>query len=100
MRLLEVAFVRSKSMVGRKIGGEYVLVPIVSHGADLDSIFSLNRVATFIWEHLDGESTGSEIIQALTKQFEVDETEATRDYCAFLGQLQSIPAVEKAGQTK
>jgi hypothetical protein len=96
--LLEVSFARSKHMVGRKIGGEYVLVPIVSHGADLDGIFSLNRVATYIWEHLDGKSTGAEIVRALTRQFEIDEGGAAKDYCDFLEQLQSIQAVEEMGQ--
>jgi hypothetical protein len=99
-KLLESAFARSPHMVGRKIGGEYVLVPLVSHGADLDSIFALNRVAAFIWEHLDGKRTGTQIAKALTRQFDVEEHGATQDYCDFLRQLQSIQAVEETEQAR
>jgi hypothetical protein len=45
-------------MVGRRIGDEYVLVPLAGRGADLDSILNLNSVAAFVWEQLDGSRSG------------------------------------------
>src|SRR5204863_354692 len=36
------AYARGARIVGRRIAGEYVLVPLVTHGADLDAIFNLN----------------------------------------------------------
>jgi hypothetical protein len=87
------AFERSPQMVGRRIGGEYVLVPIVNRGADLDSMFTLNGVGTFIWEQLDGRRSGAQIVDALAAHFDVDALRAQEDYCRFLEQLQSIGAV-------
>ena len=42
--LLSDVFARSDRIVGRRIAGEMVLVPLVSHGADLDAIYNLNAV--------------------------------------------------------
>ena len=61
-RWLDEAWARSERMVGRRIGDEYVLVPLAGRGADLDSILNLNRVAAFVWEQLDGRRTGDAVV--------------------------------------
>jgi Coenzyme PQQ synthesis protein D (PqqD) len=86
-------FARSERMVGRRIADEYVLVPIVGRGADLDAIFNLNRVGAFIWERLDGRSSGEQIVRALMEEFDVDSARAMDDYRGFMAQLLSIEAV-------
>ena len=55
---LSDAFTRSDRMVGRRVADEYILVPIVGHGAELDGIYNLSRVGAFIWELLDGRHSG------------------------------------------
>jgi hypothetical protein len=80
-------------MVGRKIADEFILVPIVGRGADVDAIFTLNRVGTFIWDRLDGQTTGETIVAALVDDFEVDRAQAESDYETFLDQLLQIKAV-------
>jgi hypothetical protein len=98
--VLKTAFARSERMVSRRIAGEFVLVPIMSRGADVDSLFTLNRVGAFIWEHLDGQKTGAEIVAALQQRFEVDGKRAQADYCRFLEALQSIKAVTEPAAMK
>ena len=83
-------------MVGRRIGDEYVLVPLAGRGADLDSILNLNRVAAFIWEQLDGTRSGSDIVDALVSRFEVDTREAEADYLDLLTKLHGLKAVVSA----
>ena len=99
--LMKAAFVRSDRMVGRRIAGEYVLVPIMGSGADVDSIFTLNRVGAFIWENFDGRTTGDDVVDALGKKFDVAADQAREDYCEFVRKLQSIRALaeESAGRT-
>jgi hypothetical protein len=86
-------FARSPRMVGRRIAGEYLLVPIVGRGADLDAIYTLNPLGAFIWERLDGQTPGAAIIQAIVEGFEVESDRAADDYRSFLSQLVSIRAV-------
>jgi methyltransferase-like protein len=82
-------------MVGRRIAEEYILVPIVGRGADVEAIYTLNGVATFIWERLDGTQSGAAIVDAIVEQFEADRAAAARDYVQFLAKLVSISAVHR-----
>jgi hypothetical protein len=95
---LEAVYRRSDRMVGRRIAEEHVLVPIVGHGADLDSIFTLNRVASFIWDRIDGRTTGTVIVDAIVDHFQVERSQAARDYARFVEQLASVQAVMPAGE--
>jgi hypothetical protein len=80
-------------MIGRRIGEEFVLVPLAERGADLDSILNLSRVAAFIWELLDGERTGDAIVDAVVGRFEVDRPRAAADYLELLGTLRDLGAL-------
>ena len=92
---LHDVYVRSETMVGRRIADEFVLVPIVGHGAQLDAIYNLNRVGTVIWQQLDGRRRGKEIVAALVARFQVDHATAQADYVRFLTKLSSIGAVHR-----
>lgn len=91
---LGAVFARAERMVGRRIADQFLLVPIVSRGADVDALFNLNRVGTFIWERLDGATPGSLIVDALVTRFAVERDQAEADYRSFLASLLEIQAVE------
>lgn len=92
---LDDAYARGARIVGRRIAGEYVLVPLVTHGADLDAIFNLNAAGAFIWERLDGRTNGETIVAALVESFDVDEERARADYLSFVAQLEGLRAIER-----
>lgn len=81
--------------MGRRIAGEYVLVPLVGRGTDADFIYTLNRVAAAMWESLDGKATGNEVVGLVVKAFEVDAARAGRDYLELMETLESIEAVRR-----
>jgi Coenzyme PQQ synthesis protein D (PqqD) len=85
-------------MVGRRIGSEYVLVPLAERGADLDSILNLNTVAAFVWELLDGVKCGSDVVAAVVERFEVERPRAERDYLELVETLVAVGAVDPAGR--
>ena len=95
---LATAYGRSPRVVGRRIGDEYVLVPLAGRGVDLDSILNLNRVGAFIWEQIDGVRTGNDIVSALVARFEVGRPSAEADYLEFLTTLRGLKAVVSAGE--
>jgi hypothetical protein len=80
-------------MVGRRIAGEYVVVPLAGRGADLDSILNFNRAGAFIWEQLDGARSGRQIVAAMTAHFDVEAEKAAGDYLDFLAKLKELKAV-------
>jgi methyltransferase-like protein len=90
------AWARSPRMVGRRIGEEYVLVPLADRGADLDSILNLNRVAAFVWEQLDGQRNGSDVVASVLERFEVERARAEQDYLELIEALLEVGAVSSA----
>ena len=95
-RWLDETWARSERMVGRRIGDEYVLVPLAGRGADLDSILNLNRVAAFVWEQLDGRRTGAAVVSAVVERFEVEREQAERDTVELLDTLLELAAIVPA----
>ena len=91
--LLIQAFSRSPRMVGRRVAGEYILVPMAGRGAEVDALFNLNGVAAFIWEQFDGHRDGHRILAQIVEKFEVDNARAESDYLGFVGKLLSVGAL-------
>jgi hypothetical protein len=92
---LQSRFARSESIVSRKIADEYLLVPICRSAADVQSIYTMNEVATRIWELLDGSKRLCEIRDVLVREFDVAEDEAEGDLIELIRQLESVGAVER-----
>jgi hypothetical protein len=90
---LDEKWARSPRMVSRTIGGQCVLVPLAERGADLDSIFNLNRVAAFVWERLDGKRTVADLVAVVVERFDVDRERAQADTLELLETLQEIRAI-------
>jgi len=93
MDFLGRVFKKSDAMVFRKIGDEYILVPIRQGAGDLDSIYTLNETAARIWDLLDGTRTGMEIRDKITEEFDITPGEAEEDLVRHLKELASIKAI-------
>ena len=77
----------SKTVVTRKTGNEYVLVPIANNIADMDKVFTLNETGAFIWDQIDGKRSVEEIIGALTTEYDIDNETAAEDLFAFIDNM-------------
>ena len=78
-----------KSFVTRRIAGETILVPIAGDIADLNSVFTLNEVGSFIWELIDGRRSAQAIAEAVSAEFDVDMTRAGTDVDELLTALEA-----------
>jgi hypothetical protein len=75
---------RLTSVVSKKIKGEYLLIPLASNIADMDSLYKLNETGAFIWDGIDGRRTVSDIALMVASEFDVDKEEAERDTVEFV----------------
>jgi len=75
---------QSASIVTRKTGNEYVLVPITNHIADMNSVYTLNETGAFIWEQIDGKRSIGDIITAVTAEYDIDFRNAETDVFSFV----------------
>jgi hypothetical protein len=87
MTVLKSILSHSPSVVTRKTGNEYILVPVTNHIADMDSVYTLNETGAFIWDLIDGEKTVKEIITILTKEYNVNKEAATADVLDFINNM-------------
>ena len=80
-------YVHKDEIVSRNIAGETILVPIRGNLADMQNIFTLNRIGAFIWERLDGKNPLSGILGSLIDKYEVTEQDAEQDILEFIAQV-------------
>jgi hypothetical protein len=91
-----VRFVRSGSVVSRVIADETLIVPIRRGVGDLSSIYSLNPVASAIWNAITQPRTQAEILEAIRQEFEGTPHTACADIDAFLAEMASAGLVSVA----
>lgn len=77
----------SPTVVTRKTGNEYVLVPVADNIADMNSVYTLNETGAFIWEQIDGKRTINEIVDLLTEEYETEKGIAEKDVMEFVENL-------------
>lgn len=80
----------SSSVVTRKSGNEYILVPVTDNIADMDSVYTLNETGAFIWEQIDGKRTVKEIIDLVIQEYEIDRDSASKDVFDLIGHMQKF----------
>ena len=78
---------RSPSVVTRKTGNEYVLVPVTNNIADMNSVYTLNETGAFIWEQIDGKRNIEDIIGLVIQEYDIDVKTASRDVLEFVGSM-------------
>ena len=94
MDILDKVYRKSDSIVSRKIADEFILVPIRRNVGDLESIYTLNDVAAYIWELLDGKRNILEIREKIVEEFDVSPEEAEKDLLELLQQLVKMKAIK------
>ena len=93
MNDLETIYKKSDAMVSRRIGDESILVPIRKSAGDLESIYTLNDTAAYIWELIDGKTNVGEIKEKLISEFDVKPDEAEKDLLVHLRNLTTLKAI-------
>jgi hypothetical protein len=79
----ETYIARSTAIAARVLGGEMMIMS----AAD-STFFTLNEVATVIWQAADGRTPLSQIVkQRVCSEFEVSPEEASRDAEQFVSEL-------------
>jgi len=77
----------SPSIVTRKTGNEYVLVPVTNNIADMNSVYTLNETGAFVWELIDGNKNVGDLIEAVINEYNIDRETATSDMMAFIDNM-------------
>jgi|SRR6266480_4425802 len=82
-------YARSESVVSRVIAGETLIIPVRKGVGDLASIYSLNPVASVIWQAIQEPRPKEEIINFIEREFTGDRQQIEHDVDAFLDEMHS-----------
>ena len=77
------------SFVMREIAGEHLAIPVNETALHFGGMIILNPVSQVIWECLQTETDLEDIVDAITRRFDVCAKIAREDAIAFIDQMRS-----------
>jgi hypothetical protein len=98
MNSLARTFIKTDETVTRVIAGETLIVPVRRGVGDLDSIYTLNGVASRVWQLIDGHTPVEQIVLAISSEYEVTSEEAARDSLELLDSLAEAGLIKLAAE--
>jgi hypothetical protein len=93
-KLENKVFKKNKDIVTRVIEDETILLPIYKSSDDINCIYTLNQVASRVWELIDGKRTLAKIKKTVLKEFDTTSKEVDREMSGLLKDLQEIKAIK------
>lgn len=87
-------YVRSQSVVSRRIAGETLIVPVRGKVGDLASIYSFNATGTLLWESLASPQSFHELVEILEREYAVEHERAVQDVRQFMNDAVTAGLVE------
>jgi phosphopantetheine adenylyltransferase len=91
---MNTVLIKNEDVVFRKIGDEYILVPIVRSAADIESMFNLNETGAALWERIDGIKKISDIIEEIKAEYESEDSQIEGDVMAFVHEMVEAKLIE------
>lgn len=85
----------NESYVVKNLADEIVLVHQDEYNVDCSKIITLNEVALFIIDKIKEGFNDTQIIEALLKEYDVDEKTATNDVETFINKLIELGIVNE-----
>jgi hypothetical protein len=89
----EYVYRKNGNIVYRTVADEALLVPVGKSDTALGYIYSLNEVASRVWELLDGSRSLKEVRAALLEEFQVDEKTLSADIEVLVEDLKHLKLI-------
>ncbi len=93
MKISKKFFAKSDDLATRDIAGETIIVPVKNNVGDLNSIYTLNEIGTFIWRLIDGATSTTQIVNAICEEYDVQSEEAEKDVHTLISFLEATGLV-------
>lgn len=78
----------------RKISDAFVVVPIGDAVVDFSGLINLNETGAFLFKKLQDGAEEKDLVNALLKEYDVDENTAKEDVKKFIDKLKDADLVE------
>ena len=84
---------KNPTVVTRVILDETILLPVYKSSTEINCIYTLNKVASRVWEMIDGKKNIAVIKKLVLKEFDTTPRESEKELEKLLGELKEIKAV-------
>lgn len=78
----------------REVAGDTVVVPIGKATLDFNGMITLNETGAFLWKLLQSGATEDELIQAMLKEYDAEESVINKDVKSFITKLEGAGLLE------
>lgn len=89
-----IALRKNPDIVARLIDNETILVPIYRTSDEINCIYTLNKVASWVWGAIDGKKTLGKIKKQILEKFDTAPKEVNRKTEKLLKDLKKIKAIK------
>ena len=90
----EIVYQRNDDYIYRRIVNETILVPVHQDVSEMEGIYAMNDVASFLWDCLENPATRKELMAALLEEYDAPQETIAQDLNRFLEDLQIIGALK------
>lgn len=76
-----------KGFMLRQVAGNYIVIGIGEEAVDFNGMVTINETGAFLWKILENGADKEDLLEALMKEYDVDEESAKKDITNFLQKL-------------
>ena len=80
----------SSELLMREIAGEHLLVPVGATALKIHGMITLSESGVLLWSILQNTCTKQDLVEAILREYDVDEKTAQQDVDAFLEKLNDL----------
>jgi hypothetical protein len=85
---------KNPDMVTRVIENETILLPIYKSSDEINCIYTLNKVASEVWNLINGKRNPQQIKKLILERFDATPEEVDKEMAQFLKDLKDIKAID------
>ena len=71
----------------RQVAGNYIVIGVGGDAVNFNGMVTINETGAFLWQILEKGATKEDLLEALLKEYDVEEESAKQDITAFLTNL-------------
>ena len=79
----------------RNLAGEYVLAPVGQKIKSFNGVAVMNEMCAFVWEKLQSDVSGQELLSAILDEYDTDEATASEDLDVLLRKMRAMGVIEE-----
>lgn len=88
----------TNDMILREIAGDHILIPVGEMAIKVHGMIFLSESGLLLWKKLQKDCTEEELVNAVLREYEIDQETALEDVRDFLRKLRDVGVLIQNGE--